>query len=74
MAHIANVYIIFLPNFYHIVDRLLSGDSILCDNSKQRVSIFKNPLFKERFSKTFKDIRCNSVIQHIGAKKEDQTF
>ena len=26
---------------YYIVDRVLSDDSILCDNSKQRVSIFK---------------------------------
>ena len=28
---------------YYIVDRLLSDDSILCDNSKQRVSIFEKP-------------------------------
>ena len=27
----------------NIVDRLLSDDSILCVNSKQRVSIFKKP-------------------------------
>ena len=57
---------IWPPVKTHGADRLLSDDSILCDNSKQRVSIFKKPsIFTHKYMEDPECIFANSFMKNV---------